>query len=141
MFTGIDHIGIAVKSLEQASELYTRLLGRPAYKKEALPAEGVETAFFDGGGTKVELLEALGPDSPVSRFIEKRGEGLHHIAFEVADIGAEISRLKEAGFEFVSEEPRRGADNKLICFLHPKGTLGTLVELCQDLPPAGGRPA
>lgn len=128
----IDHIGIAVTDLESASEVYAHLLGKPLYKTETVASEGVETAFFAMGESKVELLEGKNDDSPISKFIEKRGEGIHHLAFEVEDIRAEIRRLKTEGFDFVAEEPRPGADNKLICFLHPRKTNGVLVELCQE---------
>lgn len=129
----IDHIGIAVKDLKAASEIYRRLLGKPAYKTEQVAAEQVETAFFACGESKVELLESAGGSSAISRFIEKRGEGIHHLAFEVEDIRAEIARLKAEGFDFLAEEPRPGADNKLICFLHPRKTNGVLIELCQEI--------
>jgi methylmalonyl-CoA/ethylmalonyl-CoA epimerase len=128
----IEHIGIAVKSLNHAVPLYERLLGVPCYKTEEVESEGVITAFFMTGENKVELLEAIHESSPIFRFIEKRGEGLHHIAFEVADIRQEMQRLKEAGFHLLSEEPRLGADNKLVCFIHPRSAAGVLIELCQD---------
>lgn len=128
----IDHIGIAVKDLRRASETYTRLLGKPSYKTEIVESEQVQTAFFECGESKVELLEAVGEPSVLTRFIEKRGEGVHHIAFHVDDIKAEIERLKGEGFEFIADEPRPGADNKLVCFLHPRGLHGVLVELCQE---------
>lgn len=130
----IEHIGIAVKDLKVSNELFEKLLGTPSYKEEAVASEGVRTSFFQSGPTKLELLEAMGPESPIARFIEKRGEGMHHIAFEVADIVAEIKRLKEEGFELLSEEPRKGADNKLVVFVHPKSCNGVLVELCQEAP-------
>lgn len=129
----VDHIGIAVKDLESASEVYTRLLGKPRYKTERVAAEQVETAFFACGESKMELLESREEGSAISRFIEKRGEGIHHIAFEVEDIYAEIDRLKKEGFDLISDEPKPGADNKLICFLHPRKTFGVLIELCQDM--------
>ncbi|QEC52701.1 methylmalonyl-CoA epimerase [Anseongella ginsenosidimutans] len=129
----IDHIGIAVKDLKSASEIYTRLLGKPFYKTERVAAEDVETAFFACGENKVELLESTSENSAISRFIEKRGEGIHHLAFEVDDIRAEIARLKGEGFDFIAEEPQPGADNKLICFLHPRKTAGVLIELCQEM--------
>jgi methylmalonyl-CoA/ethylmalonyl-CoA epimerase len=129
----IEHIGIAVKSLGQANELFARLFGEEHYKVEAVESEGVSTSFFQMGETKIELLEASRPDSPIAKFIEKRGEGIHHIAFEVSDIKAEMQRLQEQGFILLNEEPKRGADHKLVCFLHPKSTNGVLVELCQEI--------
>ena len=128
----IAHIGIAVKSLEASGKVYEKLLGAPCYKVEEVAAERVRTAFYKAGPNKVELLEAMGADSPVARFIEKRGEGVHHIAFEVSDIEAEVKRLKSEGFEILNETPRMGADNKLVVFVHPKSCHGVLVELCQD---------
>lgn len=128
----IEHIGIAVKSLETSDDLFARLLGAENYKQESVEREGVTTSFYQTGDSKIELLEATNPESPVAGFIEKRGEGVHHIAFGVEDIRAEISRLKAAGFVFISEEPKPGADNKLVVFLHPKSTNGVLVELCQE---------
>ena len=130
----IEHLGIAVKSLETSDNLFARLLGKPNYKQESVEREGVVTSFYEVGESKIELLEASTAESPISKFIEKRGEGIHHIAFGVDDIQAEISRLKEAGFEFISEVPKDGADNKLVVFLHPKSTNGVLVELCQEKP-------
>ncbi|MBC2838168.1 methylmalonyl-CoA epimerase [Robiginitalea sp. SC105] len=129
----IEHIGIAVRDLEAANDLYEKLLGEPPYKMEEVASEGVRTSFFRSGPNKIELLEATSADSPIARYLEKRGEGIHHIAFDVADIRAEMQRLKEAGFTILSEEPKRGADNKLVAFLHPKGTHGVLVELCQEI--------
>ena len=131
---GIDHIGIAVKDLKDASNIYERLLGKPSYKTEQVAAEQVTTAFFACGESKLELLESTNEDSAISRFIAKRGEGIHHIAFEVKDIQKEIARLKGEGFDFVSEDPKPGADNKLVCFLHPRKTKGVLIELCQEIP-------
>lgn len=128
----VEHIGIAVKNLENANQLFSILLNRKPYKQEEVEREGVSTSFFDMGETKIELLEATRADSPISKFIEKRGEGIHHIAFEVENIVAEMERLKNEGIELLSDEPKKGADNKLICFLHPKFTNGVLVELCQD---------
>lgn len=128
----IDHIGIAVKDLEAASGIYERLLGKPAYKTEIVASEKVETAFFETGESKVELLGATDEESVIAKYITKKGEGIHHIAFEVADIRSAITRLKQEGFDFIAEEPKPGADNKLICFLHPKKTTGVLIELCQD---------
>jgi methylmalonyl-CoA/ethylmalonyl-CoA epimerase len=129
----IEHIGIAVKNLEQANALYELLLGVAPYKAEAVESEGVTTSFFRAGEGKVELLESTRPDGPIAKFIEKRGEGIHHIAFEVADIEAEMQRLKAAGFVLLNETPKRGADNKLVCFVHPKTANGVLVELCQTV--------
>ncbi len=114
------------------NELFEKLFGEAPYKEEGVPSEGVLTSFFHMGESKIELLGATGENSPIARFLEKRGEGIHHIAFAVDDILAEVKRLKENGFEFINEVPRQGADNKLICFLHPKSTGGVLVELCQD---------
>lgn len=129
----IEHIGIAVKSLPVSTSLYERLLGTPCYKTEKVESEHVETAFFRVGESKIELLASLSEQSTIAKFIEKRGEGVHHVAFAVNDIREEIDRLRAQGFEFISEEPKRGADNKLICFLHPKSTNGVLVELCQEI--------
>jgi methylmalonyl-CoA/ethylmalonyl-CoA epimerase len=129
----IEHIGIAVNSLEVASLLYEKLLGVPAYKQEEIVSEGVKTAFFKNGPNKIELLEATNPDSPIAKFIAKKGEGIHHIAFEVSDIVAEISRLKKEGFVVLNEIPKKGADNKWVTFLHPKSTKGVLIELCQEI--------
>lgn len=128
----VEHIGIAVKDLQQSNELFARLLGQPHYKIEAVASEHVNTSFFRAGETKVELLEATDPDSPIAKFIAKRGEGIHHIAFEVADIEAEMQRLQAEGFQLLNESPKQGADNKLVCFLHPKSSNGVLVELCQS---------
>ncbi|MFZ6014291.1 MAG: methylmalonyl-CoA epimerase [Bacteroidota bacterium] len=129
----LEHIGIAVKNIEEANTLFSRLLGREHYKIEEVASEGVKTSFFDLAGVKIELLEASRPDSPIAKFIEKRGEGIHHLAFEVSDIQESIELYKKRGFELISMEPKKGADNKLICFLHPKSTGGVLIELCQDL--------
>ncbi len=129
----VEHIGIAVKSLEFSNDLFTKLLGVAPYKQEGVESEGVMTSFFQTGQTKIELLEATNPDSPIAKFIEKKGEGIHHIAFEVADIISEMARLKSEGFTLLNETPKRGADNKLVCFLHPKGTNSVLVELCQGM--------
>ena len=129
----IDHIGIAVKNLENSSSLFEQLLGKPSYKTETVDSERVKTEFFEVGESKVELLVAENEDSAIAKFIEKRGEGIHHIAFEVENIETEIERLKSQGFQFISEQPKRGADNKLICFLHPKSSNGVLVELCQSI--------
>lgn len=128
----IEHIGIAVRDLEESSVLFEKLLGTPAYKTEEVTSEGVRTAFFQSGPNKVELLEATSETSPIARFLEKRGEGIHHVAFEVDDLQAEISRLQEAGFTLINETPKLGADQKRVVFLHPKTTGGVLIELCQD---------
>lgn len=130
----IEHIGIAVKDLSEAEQTYGRLLGAPSYKREAVEREGVITSFFQVGPNKIELLESTTPDGPIAKAIEKRGEGIHHIAFEVQDIRAEMARLKGEGFQLLSEEPKRGADNKLVCFVHPKSATGVLVELTQEIP-------
>ena len=132
MFKKVEHIGIAVKNLANSQELFTKLFGKEAYKLEAVESEGVQTLFFQLGETKIELLEAKSPDSAIAKFIEKRGEGIHHIAYEVEDIESEISRLKEEGFQMIHEQPKDGADNKRIAFLHPKSTNGVLVEICQE---------
>ena len=132
MIRKIEHIGIAVKDLTAGDSLFTKLLGRPPYKAEEVESERVKTSFFMVGETKVELLEAGDDTSAIAKFIEKRGEGIHHIALHVDDIRAEMKRLKAEGFELLSEEPKAGADGKLICFLHPRSTNGVLVELCQD---------
>jgi methylmalonyl-CoA/ethylmalonyl-CoA epimerase len=129
----IEHIGIAVKDLAAAEELYHKLLGAPSYKREAVESEGVITSFFQVGPNKIELLESTRSDGPIATAIEKRGEGIHHIAYEVADIHAEMARLKAEGFALLNEEPKRGADNKLVCFVHPKSAGGVLVELCQEI--------
>lgn len=129
----IEHIGIAVKNLDFSNDLFTKLLGTAPYKQESVESEGVMTSFFQTGQTKIELLEATNPDSPIAKFIEKKGEGIHHIAFEVADIITEMARLKSEGFILLNEIPKKGADNKLVCFLHPKGTNSVLVELCQSV--------
>ncbi|WP_067030598.1 methylmalonyl-CoA epimerase [Allomuricauda sp. CP2A] len=129
----IEHIGIAVKDLEASNILFAKLLGVPHYKTEEVTSEGVKTSFFKSGPNKVELLEATSPDSPIAKFLEKKGEGIHHIAFAVEDIVSEMARLKEEGFVVLNEIPKKGADNKLVAFLHPKGTNGVLVELCQEI--------
>jgi methylmalonyl-CoA/ethylmalonyl-CoA epimerase len=130
----IEHIGIAVKSLEQAVPLYEKLLNSPCYKTESVETEKVNTAFFATGENKIELLESTDPDGVIARFISKKGEGLHHIAFDVADIHAEMDRLRKEGFVLLNELPKEGADNKLVCFLHPKHTNGVLIELCMEKP-------
>ena len=129
----LEHIGIAVRDLEKSNALFALLLGTPHYKTETVESEHVSTSFFKTGDSKVELLEATSPDSPIAKYIEKRGEGIHHLAFEVADIRAEMARLSAAGFTLLNPEPKRGADNKWVCFLHPKGTNGVLVELCEEV--------
>jgi len=131
----VEHIGIAVRDLAVSVPLFEKLLNSACYKTEAVESEKVMTAFFQTGETKIELLESTDPDGVISKFIDKKGEGLHHIAFDVADIHAEMERLKNEGFILLNETPKRGADNKLVCFLHPKGTNGVLVELCQDARP------
>lgn len=128
----LEHIGIAVKNLSDSDELFHRLLGTPSYKHEEVADQMVITSFFKTGSTKIELLEATHPDSPVSRFIERNGEGIHHIAFEVDDIRKEMIRLKEAGFRVLQEEPLWGADNKWVCFIHPRTANGVLIEICQS---------
>ena len=129
----IEHIGIAVKDLNESNELFANLFGEPHYKMEEVASEGVKTSFFKVGANKIELLEATKKDSPIAKFIDKKGEGIHHIAFDVEDIEAEIKRLKKAGFIVLNEKPKYGADNKLVSFLHPKTTNGVLIELCQEI--------
>ena len=129
----VEHIGIAVKSFSEAIPLFEKLLNTSCYKIEMVKDEKVNTAFFKKGETKIELLESIEESSVITRFIEKKGAGMHHIAFEVADIKAEMQRLKEEGFILLNEEPKAGADNKLVCFLHPKHTSGVLIELCQEI--------
>jgi len=129
----IEHIGIAVSDLARSEELFGRLLGSQAYKRETVETEGVVTSFFKTGENKIELLESMRPDGVIAKFIEKKGEGVHHIAFEVDDILAEMKRLENEGFVPLSSLPKRGADNKLVCFLHPKTTNGVLIELCQTI--------
>jgi methylmalonyl-CoA/ethylmalonyl-CoA epimerase len=129
----IEHIGIAVKDITKAIPLFEKLLDTPCYKTETVESEQVNTAFFQKGGSKIELLESTDPDGVIARFIGKKGEGMHHIAFEVADIVSEMARLKAEGFVLLNEEPKTGADNKLVCFLHPRETNGVLIELCQEI--------
>ena len=129
----IEHIGIAVKDLEVSNVVFEKLFGAPAYKFEDVETEGVTTSFFMNGPNKIELLAATNPESPIARFIEKKGEGIHHIAFDVEDIVSEIARLKKEGFVVLNETPKKGADNKLVAFLHPKSTNGVLIELCQEI--------
>ncbi len=128
----IEHIGIAVRELSGSITLFEKLLSSPCYKTEVVETEQVNTAFFQKGGTKIELLESITPDGVIAKFIEKKGEGMHHIAFEVEDIEAEMKRLQGEGFILLNETPKPGADNKLVCFIHPKGTNGVLIELCME---------
>ncbi len=128
----IEHIGIAVKNIEEANKTYKAILGGEHYKIESVESEGVKTSFFKIGESKIELLEATRDDSPIAKFIEKRGEGIHHLAFNVQDIESEIERLKGEGFTLLNEQPKRGADNKLVAFMHPKNGHGVLIELCQE---------
>lgn len=128
----IEHIGIAVKDLEKSNQLFASLFGKSHYKIEEVISEGVKTSFFKSGPNKIELLEATNPNSPIAKFIEKKGEAIHHIAFAVDDIISEIKRLKKEGFTILNETPKKGADNKLVAFLHPKTTNGVLIELCQE---------
>lgn len=130
----IEHIGIAVHDLENSNALFSKLFGQPAYKIEEVESEGVKTSFFMCGPNKIELLEATNENSPIAKFLEKKGEGIHHIAFDVEDIHTEIERLKNEGFTVLNEIPKKGADNKLVTFLHPKSTNGVLIELCQEIP-------
>lgn len=129
----IEHLGIAVKDLEAATKTYEALFGKPAYQSEEVESEGVKTVFFKTGDNKIELLGATKADSPIAKYIEKRGEGIHHVAFDVEDIEAEIERLTQAGFRLINDNPKKGADNKIIAFLHPKSSHGVLVELCQEI--------
>jgi methylmalonyl-CoA/ethylmalonyl-CoA epimerase len=133
MMLKVEHIGIAVKDSAASLKLFEALLGTPCYKTEEVESEGVKTFFYQTGDTKIELLEATREDSPIAKFLEKKGEGMHHIAFEVADIHAEMERLQAEGFILLNKEPKKGADNKLICFLHPKSSNGVLIELCQEI--------
>ena len=128
----VEHIGIAVKSLSDSIPLFETLLNTTCYKTETVESEGVNTAFFRTGETKIELLESTTEDGVIQKFIDRKGEGIHHLAFEVNDIGEEMKRLKEAGFVLLNEQPKRGADNKLVCFLHPKSTNAVLIEICQE---------
>jgi methylmalonyl-CoA/ethylmalonyl-CoA epimerase len=132
MIKKIEHLGIAVKDMEASRKMYETLFGKKAYKTEEVESEGVKTLFFQLGESKIELLEATKADSPIAKFIEKRGEGIHHIAYDVEDIEGEIKRLQEEGFELIHKQPKDGADNKKIAFLHPKSTDGVLVELCEE---------
>jgi methylmalonyl-CoA/ethylmalonyl-CoA epimerase len=128
----LEHIGIAVKNIESANRLFASLLGRQHYKMEEVASEGVRTSFFDIGGLKIELLEATREDSPIARFIEKKGEGIHHLAFEVSDIAKSLEEYQDKGFQLINTHAKDGADNKSIAFLHPKSTNGVLIELCQE---------
>lgn len=132
MIKKIEHLGIAVKNLDESNQLFEKLLGVAHYKIEEVESEGVKTSFFQVGETKIELLEATKPESPIAKFIEKKGEGIHHMAFDVDHIESEIDRLKGEGFQVINETPKNGADNKRIVFLHPKTTNGVLVELCEE---------
>ncbi|WP_298952049.1 methylmalonyl-CoA epimerase [uncultured Nonlabens sp.] len=133
MFGKIEHLGIAVKNLDQANELYTKLLGREPYKTETVESESVDTSFFKSGDNKIELLAATSESSAIAKYIAKKGEGIHHVAFTVTDIKSELMRLEKEGFQILNKEPKRGADNKWVAFLHPKGTNGVLIELCQEI--------
>ena len=132
MLLNLEHLGLAVHNLEAATALYTTLLGAAPYKKEHVASEAVDTVFFQVGGSKIELLAGTSPDSAITKYLEKKPEGIHHLAFEVDDIVAEMARLREQGFVVLSEAPKDGADDKLVCFVHPKSAGGVLVELCQS---------
>ena len=132
MMTKVEHIGIAVKSLQQSIPVFEKLLNTSCYKTEEVASENVSTAFFQKGETKIELLESTTEDGVIRKYIDKKGEGIHHIAFDVEDIHAEMDRLKNEGFILLNEQPKNGADNKLVCFLHPKSTNSVLIELCQE---------
>jgi len=134
MLGKIERIGIAVSDIEAANSLYTKLLGVGPYKQEMVDSEGVITSFFMAGPNKVELLQGIKEGNAITSFIDKKGQGIHHIAFEVQDILAEMERLKKEGFVLINDQPKKGADNKLICFIHPKSTNGVLIELCQEIP-------
>tara|TARA_R110000850_G_scaffold175976_1_gene301789 strand:- start:35112 stop:35561 length:450 start_codon:yes stop_codon:yes gene_type:complete len=129
----IEHIGIAVKDIKVSNQLFEKLFGNPPYKEEEVASEGVKTSFFMNGPNKIELLEATNENSPIAKFLEKKGEGIHHIAFDVEDIESEIVRLQAEGFVLINDKPKKGADNKLVVFLHPKSTNGVLIELCQEI--------
>jgi len=133
MINKIEHLGIAVKNIKEANTIYTKLLGISPYKTEKVESEGVNTSFFKAGQSKIELLEGTSGDSAITKFIEKKGEGIHHIAFDVDDIVTEMENLKKQGFTLLSDIPKAGADNKLICFVHPKNANGVLIELCQEI--------
>lgn len=130
----IEHIGIAVNSLEEGEKLYESLLGTPPYKRETVESEKVVTSFFRQGPNKIELLAPIGDDGPISKFLAKKGPGIHHIAYAVTDIRAEMARMTNEGFRLLNDEPKKGADNKFVCFVHPKSAGGVLVELCQEIP-------
>jgi methylmalonyl-CoA/ethylmalonyl-CoA epimerase len=129
----IEHIGIAVTDINKSNELFSKIFGKQSYKSEIVESEGVITSFFQIGENKIELVEAKNPDSPISKYLQKNREGMHHIAFEVEDIEKEMERLKKEGIRLINDSPKKGADNKLICFLHPKDTNGVLIELCQEI--------
>jgi len=129
----IEHLGIAVKNIEESNNLFEKLLGSAPYKEETLESENVKTSFFRVGNNKIELVQSMDAGSVISKFIDKKGEGIHHVAFDVPDIKAEMKRLSEEGFKLLSDEPFKGADNKLVCFVHPKTSGGVLVELCQNI--------
>ena len=130
----IEHIGIAVKSIKDSEQIFSDILGADAYKMEAVESENVNTLFYKVGDTKIELLEATSPESPIAKFIEKKGQGIHHIAFDVDDVQAKIEELKGKGYRLINDAPKAGADGKIIAFMHPKSSEGVLVELCQDNP-------
>jgi methylmalonyl-CoA/ethylmalonyl-CoA epimerase len=132
----LEHIGIAVKDLSNSNELFEKLFGKSHYKIESVASEFVNTSFFKVGSTKIELLQATHPDSAIAKYLEKRGEGIHHIAFEVKDIYKEMERLQKEGFQIINDQPKKGADNKLVVFLHPKSSNGVLIELCQEIKPS-----
>ncbi|MDC6387883.1 methylmalonyl-CoA epimerase [Maribacter sp. PR1] len=129
----IEHLGIAVKNLENSNALFEKLLGEGPYKEEKVASEGVKTSFFKNGPTKIELLESLNEEGPIAKFLKSKGEGIHHVAFEVDDIYAEMERLKQEGFQVLGDRPKKGADNKWVVFVHPKSTNGVLIELCQEI--------
>ena len=133
MIKRLEHIGIAIKDMETSNALFESLLGVAPYKEEEVASEYVKTSFFKTGESKIELLEATAPESAIAKYLEKRGEGIHHIAFEVDDIYAEMERMRQEGFRLLNEQPKKGADNKLVCFIHPKSANGVLVELCQEI--------
>lgn len=133
MIKRVEHIGIAVKDIDQSNQLFESLLGIQQYKIEEVESESVKTSFIDANNTKIELVQATSEESPIAKFIAKRGEGIHHVAFEVEDIEAKMAELKEKGFRLLNDKPKQGADNKLVCFLHPKDTNGVLVELCMSV--------
>lgn len=135
----LEHIGIAVKNIDTANRLFANLLGREPYKVEEVESEGVRTSFFEISGVKIELLEATRDDSPIAKFIEKRGEGIHHLAFEVKNMEQSLESYQQKGFDLINPVPKKGADNKMICFLHPRSTQGVLIELCQDATASSSR--